>query len=161
GACGTASGDTASVAVSVTGSSTESGSAPCTAGAWTYTFSSALATNGGIYSVTASQSDAAGNTGTSGAKSITIQTAAPTVTLTTRNGTARSFPYPTSATVTTLGGTCTTASGVNTTVSVAITGASTQNGTANCTAAAWSYTPTALAADGNYSVTVTQGDTAG
>jgi hypothetical protein len=34
------------------------------------------------------------------------------VTLTTVNGTARTFPYTTSATVTTLGGTCTTAGGV-------------------------------------------------
>src|SRR5262249_35083265 len=73
GACGTAAGDTATVAVAVTGSSTENGSTPCTAGAWTYTFSTPLATNGGVYTVTANQNDTAGNTGTSGGKSITIQ----------------------------------------------------------------------------------------
>src|SRR5262249_48042877 len=161
GACGTAAGDSATVAIALTGAGTENGTAPCTAGAWTYTFSSPLAANG-TYSVTATQSDTAGNTGTSGAKSITVQTAAPTVTVSTVNGATRTFPYTTSATVTTFGGTCTSAAGVNTTINVTISGASTQSGTATCTAAAWNFTPTtAFSANGTYTVTATQSDTAG
>src|SRR5262249_12432581 len=113
GACGTAAGDAATVAIALTDAGSGNGTAPCTAGAWTYTFSTPLAANG-VYTVTATQTDTAGNTGTSGAKSITVQTAAPTITLATVNGTARTFPYTTSATVTTFGGTCTTAAGVNT-----------------------------------------------
>ena len=107
------------------------------------------------------QTDTAANTGTSGAQSITINTAAPVVAVTTVNGTARTFPFITNVTVTTLGGTCTTAAGVNATVSIAITGASTQNGTATCTTGAWTFTPTtSLSLDGIYSVTATQSDTA-
>ena len=85
----------------------------------------------------------------------------PTVTITTVNGTARTFPFTTNATVATVGGACTTAAGVNASVSILISGASTQNGTATCATGAWSFTPTtALAADGVYSVTATQSDTA-
>ena len=160
GACGVAAGDSAIVAISVAGSAVQNGTAPCTAGAWTYTFSSPLATSGS-YDVTATQTDTATNTGTSGAKNITIQTSAPTVTLTSVNGTARTFPYSTNATVTTVGGACTTAAGVSTTISVSITGASTQSGTAACSASAWTFTPTtAFATDGVYSVTATQSDSA-
>ena len=127
---------------------------------WTFTPATALSANG-TYNITATQTDTATNTGTSGAQSITINTAAPIVALTTVNGTARTFPFITNTTVTTLGGTCTTAAGVNPTVSVAITGASTQNGTATCTTGAWTFTPTtSLSADGIYSVTATQSDTA-
>src|SRR5262249_5875482 len=161
GACGVASGDAATVSVAITGAATQNGTAPCSGGAWTYTTSPTLSASG-TYSVTATQTDTASNTGTSGAQSITINTAAPTVTLTTVNGTARTFPYITTATVSTVGGACTTAAGVNATVNVAISGASTQNGTAACTSSAWTFTPTtALSADGVYSVTVTQSDTSG
>ena len=160
GACGTAAGDPATVSVSITGASTQSGTAPCSAGVWTFTPTTALSANG-AYSITATQTDTATNTGTSGAQSITINTAAPTVTLTTVNGGVRTFPFNTNATVTTLGGACTTAAGVNPTVSVAILGASTQNGTAACAAGAWTFTPTtALSADGSYAITATQSDTA-
>ena len=160
GACGTASGDPATVAVAITGASTQSGTATCTAGTWTFTPTTALSANGS-YSITATQTDTATNTGTSGAQSVTINTAAPVVTLTNVNAAARAFPYTTNATVTTVGGACTTAAGVNPTVSVAITGSSTQNGTAACTTGAWTFTPaTALSADGIYSVTATQTDTA-
>src|SRR5262249_55645144 len=135
--------------------------APCSGGAWTYTFSNPLAANG-TYTVTATQNDAAGNTGTSGPKSITVQTSAPTVTVSTVNGATRTFPYTTSATVTTFGGTCTSAAGVNTTINVTISGASPQSGPAPCTAAAWNFTPTtAFSANGTYTVTATQSDTAG
>ena len=136
GACGsTRSGDPATVTVAITGASTQSGTATCTRGVWTFTPTTALSANG-TYTITATQTDTATNTGTSGAQSITINTAAPIVTFTTVNGTARTFPFTTNATVTTVGGTCTTAAGVNPTVSVAILGASTQNGTAACTTGA-------------------------
>ena len=160
GACGAGAGDAAIVAVAITGASTENGTAPCTAGAWTYTFSSALATNG-VYTVTTTQTDTAANTGTSGAKAITIDLTAPVVTLTTVNGATRTFPLSTNATVTIVGGACTTAAGVSTTISVTITGASTQSGTAACTASAWTFTPTTpFATDGVYTVTATQSDSA-
>ena len=160
GACGITAGDAATVAIASSGPSSENGTANCTAGAWTYTFSSPLAANG-IYTVTATQTDTAANVGTSGAKSITLQTAAPTVSLTSVNGTARTFPYTTSATVTNVGGACTIAAGVSTTISVTITGASAQSGTATCTASAWTFTPTtAFSTDGIYSVTATQTDSA-
>src|SRR5262249_40599407 len=133
GACGVAAGDVATVSVAITGATTQNGTTPCSAGVWTYTASPALSASG-TDSVTATQSDTATNTGTSGAQTITINTAAPVVSLTTVNGTARTFPYTTNATVSSFGGACTTAAGVNATVSVAITGSSTQNGTAACTA---------------------------
>ena len=127
GACGTATGDTASVSVVVTGASTQNGTAPCTAGAWTFTFATALSA-AGTYNVTAIQTDAAGNSGTSGAKTITLDTTAPAVNLTSVNGTAQTFPYSTNLAVTSVGGTCGTAVGDNATVTIAVTGASTQNG---------------------------------
>ena len=160
GACGTAASDSTTVNIAVTGSTTQNGTAPCAAGAWTYSFSPTLSASG-TYNVTATQTDTAANIGTSGVKAITIQTTAPTVTLTTVNGTGRTFPFSTNATVTTVGGACTTAAGVNATVSVSVTGASTQSGTTACTAGAWSFAPTtAFSTDGVYSVTATQSDTA-
>ncbi|HUI49635.1 MAG TPA: Ig-like domain-containing protein, partial [Acidimicrobiia bacterium] len=160
GACGSAAGDIATVTVAVTGGITEGGTAPCTAGAWNFTLTSPFV-NGNTYSVTATQADSAGNTGTSGAATISVDTVIPVVTLTTVNGTVRTFPYRTNATVTTLGGACGTLTGDSATVSITITGASTQNGTAACTSGAWTFTPTvAFSTDGTYTVTVTQTDSA-
>jgi hypothetical protein len=80
GACGTASGDSSTVSWSVSGSATESGSTSCSTGAWTATPTTPLGA-AGTYAVTATQSDAAGNTGTSGGKSITINGTTVTKTL--------------------------------------------------------------------------------
>ena len=161
GVCGSASGDSASVNVSITGAATQSSTAACTAGAWSFSPAPALSTSG-VYSLSATQSDTAGNTAATGAQSLTINTLAPTVTLTTVNGTARTFPLTTNATATSVGGTCTTAAGVNPTVTVAISGASTQSGSATCTTGAWTFTlTTALSADGVYAATATQSDTSG
>ena len=75
------------------------------------------------------------------------------------NGTPHTFPYISNTTVTTVGGACGSSIGDSATISVAITGASTQNGTGTCTAGTWTYTPaTALSADGAYSITATQAD---
>src|SRR5262249_17828791 len=132
GACGTGSGDSATVNVAITGAATQNGTAPCTAGAWSFTPSPALSSSG-TYSVTPTQADTLGNTGTTGAQNIVLNTSAPTVALPTVNGTARTFPFTTNATVATIGGACTTAAGVNASVNVSISGASTQSGTAACT----------------------------
>ncbi len=81
GACGVLSGDSATIDVSVTGAATLSDTATCSAGAWTYTFSSPLSAEGD-YTVTATQADAAGNSGSSGAKTITIDKTAPITSIT-------------------------------------------------------------------------------
>jgi hypothetical protein len=74
GTCGTASGDLAQVAWSIGG---QSGTASCSAGAWS---SASLKINGnGSYTATASQSDQAGNSGSSGPKAVTVDRTAPTV----------------------------------------------------------------------------------
>src|SRR5262249_18385923 len=136
GACGTASGDTPTVSVAVTGGSTQNGTTPCSGGNWTYTLTTPLSAVG-AYNVTATQTDAVGNTGTSGAQSISIALTAPVVTLTPDDGPARSFPYSTNQTVTTVAGACGAVSGDIATVSVAVTGGSTQNGTTACVAGNW------------------------
>src|SRR5262249_51690686 len=152
GACGTLTGDSTIVSVSVTGAGSENGAATCSAGTWTYTFVSSLAANG-AYSITAPQSDAAANTGTSRAQTITVDRTAPGITLTTVNGTVRSFPFNTNANVTSVAGACGTVAGDSATVNVAITGAATQSGTATCSGGAWTYTTSpVLSANGTYSV---------
>src|SRR5262249_17970097 len=125
GACGGAPSDSPTVSITITGAATQNSTAPCTAGAWTYTTSPAL-TAQGVYSVTVNQTDAANNTGTTGVKSITIDTVAPNVTLTSVNGTARTFPFNTNVAVTSVGGACGNAAGDNA-VAISITGSSTQN----------------------------------
>src|SRR5262249_9910946 len=161
GTCGAALGDAATVSVSITGTSTQSGAAPCTAGTWTYTPTTALSADG-TYTITATQSDAAANVGTTGAQTINVDRTLPVVTLTNGKGTARTFPLSINVTVTTVCGACGTASGDTATVAVALTGAGSENGTAPCTSGAWTYTfSSPLAANGTYSVTATQNDAAG
>ncbi len=66
GACGTASGDQSTVSWSVVssgGTTVQSGTTSCTSGSWTATVSPSITTLGS-YTLKASQSDAAGNTGT-------------------------------------------------------------------------------------------------
>src|SRR5262249_24299449 len=130
GACGTLSGDSATVSVTVGGAGSENGTAACTSGAWSYTFANALATNGGVYTVTPTQTDAFGNTGTTGTQSLSVDTIAPLVTLTTVNGTAQTFPLNLIVNATSVGGACGTTFGDGSNVSVSVTGTTTQNGTA-------------------------------
>lgn len=157
GACGTAAGDSGTVTVTVVGST--SGTSACTSGAWSFMLSPSL-TNGTI-TATATQADAAGNVGTSGAKVITVDTTAPSVTLTKVNGASVAFPYFTSQTVTSLGGGCGVATGDNTTVTVSIT-IVTQTSTVNCTGSTWSFTlTTPLSASATYTATAVQRDAAG
>jgi hypothetical protein len=76
GTCGSVAGDSPTINVTVTGTSSQSGTATCAANVWTYTTSPTLSAEGS-YTVTATQADTAGNTGTSGGKVITIDKTAP------------------------------------------------------------------------------------
>src|SRR5207244_9785905 len=105
GTCTTAAGVNPTVSIAITGTSTQNGTAACNTGAWTFTPTTALSADG-VYSVTVTQSDTSGNTGTSGAQSITVDKTLPLIALTSVNGTARTFPYLSNATVTAFGGTC-------------------------------------------------------
>ena len=75
GACTNAASDFTTVSVTV---GTENGTATCTAGAWTYTLTTPLSTDG-AYTASATQSDQAGNVGSSGSKSITLDKTAPSI----------------------------------------------------------------------------------
>ena len=78
------------------------------------------------------------------------------------NGTTRTFPYTTNATVTSLGGTCTTATGDSTTIGVKINGSNANPATATCSAGAWTLTlTTTLSAANTYSIVASQSDSAG
>ena len=81
GACGTLPGDLPTVTVTVTGAVSLTDTTTCSAGAWTYTFSPDLSTEG-VYDVTATQDDTATNTGTSGTKNIKLDKTAPTAAVT-------------------------------------------------------------------------------
>ena len=158
GACGTAAGDSTTINVTIGGAGSESGTATCTAGAWTRTLTTPLSVDGS-YTATATQADGATNTGTSGAKAITVDKGPPVVTLTTVNGATQTFPFTTNATVTAVGGACGTAAGDSTTVNVTIGGAGSESGTATCVAGAWSRTlTTPLSVNGAYTATATQAD---
>ena len=71
GTCATATGDAATVNWSVSAGATDSGSTTCSSGSWTATLTTPLTTATG-YTITVTQSDSAGNTGSTGSKSITI-----------------------------------------------------------------------------------------
>ncbi len=78
GACGDSSpgGDSGTVDWSVSGDRTESGTATCSAGGWTATLTPEALPNGS-FTVSATESDAAGNTGSSGDKAITVSVSIP------------------------------------------------------------------------------------
>ena len=104
------------------------------------------------YTVTATQSDTASNTGTSGPQNITVDKTTPVVTLTSVNGTARTFPYLTQRSRHVRRRRVRRAAGDAATVSISVTGAGSENGAATCTAGAWTYTfVSSLAVNGAYS----------
>src|SRR5262249_3373611 len=119
GACGTLSGDVPTVSLAVTAASTQNVTAPCTSGAWTFSFTTALSA-AAPYNLTATQHDSFAHPGTSGTQAITLDTTAPVVSITSVNGTLRTFPYTTNTTVTSVGGACGTTAGDGATVSVAV-----------------------------------------
>ena len=133
GACGTAVGDIATVNVTITGAASQTGSTACVAGTWTYSTSPALSA-AGTYYVTATQSDTAGNTGTSGTKTIIIDKTAPIVDITKVNNSAVSFPFYTNANnINRLDGTCGKLAGDNANVAWSISGPASASGTVACT----------------------------
>jgi Bacterial Ig-like domain len=173
GTCGIAAGDSATVSVQITGPVTRNDSVTCTAGTWTDTVG---LTGNGTYSVSASQADDAGNSGSSGSKTIIVNkpdTTAPVVTLTMLNGSTVvngstiAFPLTTDLQVTSIGGTCGTLPGDAAVVNVTLSGPTNRTGPATCSSGAWTFTlsPALLNSpagvnDGDYTITVTQTDTA-
>jgi hypothetical protein len=87
GSCTTSDGD---VSVTLDGNATNPATASCSSGNWTLTLNSALSDEG-EYTFSASQTDAAGNPGSSGNKSVTIDSTAPTVTATAVKGDSPGF----------------------------------------------------------------------
>jgi PKD domain len=71
GSCGSAPGDLATVSWSVSGAASGSGSVTCSAGTWSAPLATALSA-AGLYMLSATQSDQAGNTGSSPSQTLTI-----------------------------------------------------------------------------------------
>lgn len=115
------------------------------------------------YTVTAKATDAAGNTSAaSSGKTITVDTVSPSVTVTSVNGATRTFPYSTSASITSFGGTCGAASGDLSTVTPLIAGAATGPATTTCSSGSWTLTLTSpLTTQASRTLTASQVDTAG
>lgn len=107
---------------------------------------------------------APGAAGSLGAgKALVVDGTPPIVTVTRVNGTAQSFPFATSATVTSIGGTCGTAPGDVATVNPRINGAATTPIATTCSpAGTWTLTlGTALSTSGSRTLSATQADSAG
>src|SRR5262249_20471162 len=124
GTCGTVTGDIGTVSIAVTGGSSQNGTAPCSSGAWTFSFATALSAEG-AYNITTTQTDGAGNIGTTGAQTITIDKTPPIVSIASVNASPASFPLSTNGTVTSVGGACGILARDAGTVSVSVTGGST------------------------------------
>ncbi len=166
GAAGTAPGDSSSVTVDVYEGSAAFGSpvqtlaATVSAGSWSVQASSAL--TDGTYTAQATQTDDAGNTGTSSSNTFTIDTVPPTVTLTApANGSMTNHSEPT------FSGTGGAAPGDSASVAVNVYAGSTVSGspvqtlTATVSGDSWSVTASSELADGTYTAQATQTDTAG
>jgi hypothetical protein len=130
---------------------------------WTLAFSASNFPLDGSYTVRTYGVDNAGNTQSAAtAATFTIDTAAPSVTLTKVNGSTVTFPFTTSTAVTSTGGACGTASGDSSTVSWSVTGSASESGSTTCSSGSWTATlTTPLGAAGTYTVAATQGDAAG
>ena len=155
GTCGTASGDLTAVNWSI---GLRSGSATCSAGTWASGTFAAISADG-TYTADATQADAAGNTGNATDRTVIVDKTAPSVAVTGVNGATRTFPYSTNVDVTSISGTCGTASGDLTAVNWSI---GLRSGSATCSAGTWaSGTFAAISADGTYTADATQADAAG
>lgn len=116
----------------------------------------------GSYVVHVQTTDTVGNSqsGTTYAatSSFTIDTVAPAVAVTKVNGASASFPYATNQNVTSIGGTCGTASGDGASVSWSF---ATQSGTTACSSGSWSSGSfPAVSAEGSYTAHAGQSDAA-
>lgn len=153
GTCTTSASDSTTVNVSITGADTDSGTATCVSGAWTYTLSSAWSAEGAS-TIAATQTDFAGNTGTATNQTVTIDKTIPVVTLTTP-----ADGLVTKDTTPPLGGACTNGQG---NVAVTITGpTNTSLSSISCSGSAWSATSPTLTSGAGYSAVATQTDAAG
>ncbi|MDQ1466311.1 MAG: hypothetical protein QOH10_726, partial [Actinomycetota bacterium] len=145
GACTTGDGN---VTVTIGGTASSTLSAACNNGSWT----TSTSLSDGPYTVSASQTDAAGNTGTSATNNFTVDTVPPVVTVTSpANGSYRNTA------ANTFSGACTTGDG-NVTVTIGGTASATLS--AACVSGSWTAGPTTLA-DGPYTVYASQTDAAG
>ena len=146
------------VSVTLGGSPTTPATATCSAGSWTLTFTTPISAEG-TYVFAASQTDAAGNTGSSGNQTVVIDKTAPVVSLTKVNGATVSFPVNTNANVNSVGGSCTNGDGD---VSVTLGGSPTTPATTACSGGSWTLTlTTPITAEGTYVFAATQTDSAG
>jgi large repetitive protein len=162
GAGGVAPGDDSSVSVaiydgtSIGGTLAASGSAPVEAGSWSY---QAPHLPDGTYTAQASQSDEAGNLGTSGVVTFTVDTTPPVVTI-------DAVPTPSKDAEPKLGGAGGVAPGDDSSVSVAIYDGTSVGGTLAASGSApvkggsWSYQAPHLS-DGTYTARASQSDEAG
>lgn len=138
----------ATVSISIDGGAAVAATANAS-GAWSYTPASLA---DGAHSVVASETDVAGNTGSSSALTFTLDTHTPaaTIGLTTDTSGGSKITYNDA-----LSGTA----DKNATVRLSIDGGAAVNVTANASGA-WSYTPAGLA-NGAHTVTIIDADTAG
>jgi RHS repeat-associated protein len=166
GSAGTAPGDLPAVTVKVylgtsaSGTPVQTLTVTASAGAWSVGALSALAD--GIYTAQASQSDEAGNAGTSSAVTFTVDTIPPAVTLT-----APSAGTDTNNNKPVFSGAAGTEPGDSATVTLVIykgtsaSGTPAQTLTATDTSGHWSVTPATALTDGTYTAQATQADAAG
>jgi hypothetical protein len=116
----------------------------------------------GDYTVHVRATDGFGNTTTAGSyvvRHFTIDTTAPAVSVTKVNGSTVTFPYTLNQDVTSIGGTCGSATGDLSPVSWSF-GA--RSGTATCSAGSWSSgTFTAITAESTYTAQASQSDSVG
>ncbi len=164
GAAGTAPGDLPAIAVAIyagtsaTGTPLQTLSTTASGGAWSAQPSSTLPD--GVYTAQAKQSDQASNTGISTPVSVTIDTTAPTVTLSTpaNNATVSATPL--------FSGTAGSAGWDSTTVTVKIYSGSSATGTpaqtlaGTASAGSWSAQATSGLAPGTYTAQASQSDLA-
>jgi hypothetical protein len=159
-------GDAPSVTVAIYVGSTASGTAVASGtpslgagGAWSYApghFPD------GTYTIQATQSDAAGNVGTSAARTFTVDTTKPKLSIGT-------VATPTNNSKPSFGGTAGTVSGASSDLSVgvvvyagsAVGGTVAASGQASISGSSWSYTVPSTLADGTYTVQAAQADQAG
>ncbi|MFL5896509.1 MAG: beta strand repeat-containing protein [Thermoleophilaceae bacterium] len=158
GACSTGDGN---VTVTVTGNGAQTPpSVACSSGSWTQTLTTISAE--GTSSVTATQTDAATNQGSSGAKSITVDKTAPTVTLTSpANNASLATATPS------FSGAAGTATGDVATITVSIysgsivSGNPVQTRSTTASAGSWSVSASPALSDGTYTAQAGQVDQAG
>ena len=166
GAAGTVPGDSSKITVNVYAGSNVSGSpvatltSTATSGSWSVAPVSTLAD--GIYTVQATQPDAAGNVGNSAPSTFTIDTIPPAVTLTTPANEAT-----TTSQIPTFSGAAGTAAGDSSTITVdiyagsAVSGTLVQALTTTAPAGSWSVPASSALTNGTYTAQAHQLDAVG